>query len=152
MLLLISTMNSIQKPIVDITTQKLKDYIAPEPEVVTVREKPIDRVTKSKKAVETEHEYITVECTAYTWTGNKCASGVYPKQGTTIAGKREWMGKRCRLYLENGTLVGTYTFQDTGYGRDGDILRGETIDLYLDSYNECIQWGRQNCYFEFIKD
>lgn len=62
------------------------------------------------------------------------------------------MGKRCRLYLENGTLVGTYTFQDTGYGRDGDIIRGETIDLYLDSYNECIQWGRQNCYFEFIED
>lgn len=66
MLLLISSMNSIQKPIVDITTQKLKDYTAPEPEVVTVREKTVDRVTKSKKPVETEHEYITVECTAYT--------------------------------------------------------------------------------------
>lgn len=59
-------MNSIQKPIVDITTQKLKDYTAPEPEVVTVREKTVDRVTKIKKTVETEHEYITVECTAYT--------------------------------------------------------------------------------------
>lgn len=82
--------------------------------------------------------------------GNKTADGSQTIVGLTLAGKREWLGRSCRLYRLDGTCLGDYEFHDTGYGRDGDILRGETVDIYFDTRDECIQYGRQDIYVEFL--
>lgn len=81
---------------------------------------------------------------------NRTADGSQTIAGLTLAGKREWLGRSCRLYRLDGTCLGSYEFHDTGWGIDGDILRGETVDIYFETYDECIQYGRRDIYVEFL--
>jgi 3D (Asp-Asp-Asp) domain-containing protein len=97
-------------------------------------------------------EIYRVECTAYdNEEGNLTASGRPTVEGLTMAGAREWLGCTCILYDENMNFVGFYEFTDTGYGRDGDIERGETIDIYMDSHEEALQWGRRIMYIQIVR-
>lgn len=73
------------------------------------------------------------ELTAYTWTGNTCANGEYPTDGVTIASNTLPLGTR--VYIEG---LGERVVQDTGGMGSG------VIDVYMDSYDACIQFGRQN--------
>ena len=99
-------------------------------------------------------EPFVVECTAYCNEG-LTASGSQTIEGLTIAGASEWLGCAAVLYEQDeegglGEFIGIYQFTDTGYGRDGDILRGETVDLYIPDEAACWQWGRQNVYIQII--
>lgn len=86
----------------------------------------------------------------YNPNGNRTADDSQTIAGLTLAGKREWLGRSCRLYRLDGICLGRYEFHDTGWGIDGDILRGETVDIYFDTHDECIQYGRQDIYVEFL--
>lgn len=97
-----------------------------------------------------------VEATAY-WNkyNRKTADGSSCKTGITLAGKRSWLGKACYIYRCNsdgsvGECLGYREFHDTGYGKNGDIPRGETIDIYMPTESECRHWGRKNVYIQFI--
>ena len=99
---------------------------------------------------------IKVEATAY-WNKyhRKTADGSSCKTGITLAGKRSWLGKACYIYRCNsdgsvGECLGYREFHDTGYGKNGDIPRGETIDIYMPTESECRRWGRKNVYIQFI--
>lgn len=80
-------------------------------------------------------EYVgNFELTAYTWTGNPCADGEYPISSHTVACNNpalwhEW------IYIEG---MGTYYCHDTG-GMPSNV-----IDIYMDDYDSCIQFGRQS--------
>lgn len=88
-------------------------------------------------------------------------------EGLTIAGREAWLGYTIALYDTDYTLIGLYEVRDTGYGRSlgwnygksqlrkgspiGDIEAGLTLDLYFDSKEDCINWGRRKCYMQLIK-
>lgn len=112
-----------------------------------------------------EREYVTepyiIECTAYNPTGQPCRDGTYPIEGETLAGKYSWLGRHCNLYYVNndgsiGSMIGNYTFHDTGFGHDpdgdgiGSIQTGERIDLFMESYDQAVNWGVQKVYIEFL--
>ena len=99
---------------------------------------------------------LKVEATAY-WNkyNRKTADGSSCKTGITLAGKRSWLGKAFYIYRCNsdgsvGECLGYREFHDTGYGKNGDIPRGETIDIYMPTESECRHWGRKNVYIQFI--
>ena len=73
------------------------------------------------------------ELTAYCATGNPCADGVYPTVGHTVAcnDSRLW---HHWVYIEG---YGTYYVHDTGG------MASNVIDIFMGSYNECIQFGRR---------
>lgn len=84
---------------------------------------------------EPEQTYIgTFELTAYCATGNPCADGVYPSVGYTVAcnDSRLW---HHWIYIEG---YGTYYVHDTGG------MASNVIDIFMGSYDECIQFGRQS--------
>ena len=81
----------------------------------------------------------------------------------------KWLGKSVEVYRCNsdgsvGDCLGTYRFDDTGYGAESGygssrILRGRTvgtiengtcIDFYKDTYSEAVNYGRRNVYIRFI--
>lgn len=107
-------------------------------------------------------EPFMVESTAYyNPNNNYCADGSYPIAGLTVAGKREWLGKTCAIYTvaEDGSIgdfMGYYEFRDTGFGNDkdgngiGSIQEGTCIDIYFDTKEECINYGRRNVYIQVI--
>lgn len=99
-------------------------------------------------------EPFIVECTAYCDEGIT-ASGKQTVDGRTIAGAREWLGCIAVLYEvdEDGSIgdfIGIYEFTDTGYGKDGDIPRGETVDIFMKEEAACVEWGRREVYVQII--
>ena len=77
-----------------------------------------------------------LNCTAYTATGNATASGVMPTSNHTVAG---WSGLPFGTKIYIPAMGITYTVEDRG----GAITEG-IIDIYMDTYDQCIQFGRQN--------
>ncbi len=74
-----------------------------------------------------------VEATAYTHTGNKTSTGIWPHEGIAATDKSIFpMGTV--LYVEGWGLV---VASDTG-------VKGDRIDIFMDSYDACIQWGRKS--------
>ncbi|MCI5874464.1 MAG: hypothetical protein PUJ55_10830 [Clostridiales bacterium] len=100
-------------------------------------------------------EPFIVECTAYCDDG-VTASGKPTIEGQTLAGAREWIGCMAVLYEvdEDGSIgdfIGMYEFSDTGYGKDGDIPRGETVDIFMREEDACVEWGRRDVYVQIIR-
>ena len=92
----------------------------------------------------TQLEYIGVwNTTAYTWTGNPCANGNYPTEGYTIAHNSLPFGTK--VYIAD---VGYRTVQDRG----PEYLGGEWCDIYMDSYDACVQWGMQGKDVYLVKE
>lgn len=83
-----------------------------------------------------------MQATAYCLQG-KTASGEYVRPGI-IASKPEWIGKTAAVYLEGdngdlGKFLGYYDVRDTG---SSPIREGKVIDIWMPTYDECIQFGR----------
>lgn len=92
---------------------------------------------------------IDVEVTAY------CLNGLTAMETQTrpgiCAAKREWLGKTAILYtVTDGIpeLYGIYEIQDTG--DDYRIKAGKVIDIWLPTYDECKQFGRQKMKVQII--
>lgn len=77
--------------------------------------------------------YATLELTAYIATGNPCADGAYPQVGYTVASNDPALWHR-RIHIEG---YGDYYVHDTGGMGIG------TLDIFVGSYDEAMQFGRR---------
>lgn len=81
--------------------------------------------------------------------GNLTASGTTVKQGRTIAVDPRLipLGSKVRLTFPSGWehLNGVYVAEDTG-----NAIKGHKIDVYFDSYNTCIQFGKRTVKLEVL--
>lgn len=124
----------------------------------------------SSDYVSTEPPMIQVSSTAY-WDkyNRRSASGRNLRPQHSVAGMVSWLGKSINVYECNadgsiGKLRGTYTFDDTGYGAEsgygqskilkgrtvGTIENGTCIDFYFNTDSECVNYGRQSIYIQFV--
>jgi len=83
---------------------------------------------------EPEPKTVIFEATAYTWSGNRTATGTWPSRGTVAVDPRV-IPLGTELHVEG---YGPAVAADTG----GDI-QGQRIDIYMDTASECWQWGRR---------
>lgn len=83
---------------------------------------------------EPEPETIIFEATAYTWTGCRTATGIWPSRGTIAVDPRV-IPLGTELHIEG---YGPAVAADTG-----GAIQGQRIDLYMDTKHECLQWGRR---------
>lgn len=77
---------------------------------------------------------ITVVSTGYTHTGNRTATGTYPKRGTMAVDRRV-------------IPMGSYGYVP-GYGAvhaedTGGAIKGNRIDLFFNTRGQAISWGRR---------
>ena len=93
------------------------------------------------------------------------ATGKSLVEGLTLAGPVKWLGKSAALYDMDMNYLGTYEFTDTGYGQPtgrgtskllkgksiGTIENGTCIDIYFNTYADCVSWGRRKVYIKLIK-
>ena len=75
------------------------------------------------------------ELTAYEWTGNTCADGVYPQTGYTVASNDSNLWHRW-IYIDG---LGTYYVHD----HMADWVGSEVIDIYMGDVDTCNAFGRQ---------
>lgn len=97
-------------------------------------------------------ELRAIEATAYCVTGT-CADGTWTREGITAAMAKEYIG--CVAYVwsrnEDGSVgepIGKYEIHDTG--GDYRIKNGTVIDIYIPSYDDAIQFGRQDVYVYLV--
>lgn len=86
---------------------------------------------------------MTMEATAYTWTGQRTASGTWPAVGT-VAVDPQVIPLGTRLWIEG---YGEAVAEDTG-----GAIRGHIIDLYMESEDECWAWGRRTVEVRIIEE
>jgi 3D (Asp-Asp-Asp) domain-containing protein len=111
---------------------------------------PVDKVVKvgtNKQLAEEEQKpaakgTMVVEATGYTHTGALTASGTVPKRGT-IAVDPSVIPLGTRLYVPG---YGYGVAEDTG-----GAIKGHIIDLFFETREECIKWGRRTVTIQILK-
>lgn len=88
-------------------------------------------------------ERYEIETTAYTWTGNTTFTGTWPKRGT-IAVDPEVIPLGTKVYVVG---YGFATAEDTG-----GAINGKIVDLYMDTEQECLSWGRRDVVIYILAD
>lgn len=88
-------------------------------------------------------KHITVQATGYTYTGNKCSTGVAPQPGY-IAVNPNVIPYGTKMYIKSSDgrfIYGYAVAADTG----GFIKKYPTnVDLFFGSLSECCSFGRRN--------
>ena len=79
----------------------------------------------------------TYNLTAYPWTDDPCADGVYPEEGYTAACNDPALWNKW-VYIEG---VGERYIHDTG---DPAVMGTDTIDIFIYDAGACIEFGRQS--------
>ena len=83
---------------------------------------------------------LSMEITAYTHTGNKTATGKWPTVGMVAINRSEF-SYGTKFYIPG---YGLAVAEDTG-------VRGSNrIDVFMDTYDECISWGRKRNYTVYV--
>jgi len=90
-----------------------------------------------------EPEVMIFEATAYCYTGNQTATGTWPSRGT-IAVDPTIIPLGTRLFVEG---YGEGIAEDTG-----GAIKGEILDLYMESESECWDWGRRQVEVKLIRE
>lgn len=112
-----------------ISSQVLKEM---QKEIVRIGTK--DSIILASRSLTLPRRELYVQATAYTHTGNTTYTGVYPKIGTVAVDPRV-IPLGSRLWIEG---YGYGIAQDTG-----GAIKGNIIDLFMDSKEECLRWGRR---------
>ncbi len=99
-------------------------------------------------------EPVYIRCTGYCDYGYT-KSGEYVREGI-VAGKKDWLGKICYIYEVNkdgtcGDLLGEYEFLDTGYGINGSLINGTSIDVWFPSENDVWAWMKKHGDYVYIQ-
>lgn len=79
-------------------------------------------------------ESKTVEATAYAATGNRTYTGTWPQRGSIAVDPRV-ISLGTKMYVEG---YGAGTAEDIG-----GAIKGNRIDVFVDSEQEAVQWGRR---------
>ena len=95
-----------------------------------------------------------VKATAYCLNKNLTAMETKPRYGV-VAGKREWLGKTCIAWLDDGdglikpeNYFGTFCFEDLG-GSDA-IKAGHVIDVWIEGYENAKNFGCKKMIIQII--
>lgn len=83
----------------------------------------------------TVYAYCPCETCCGQWSGGPTASGVMPEEGRTVAADWDVLPAGTEIYIDG---VGWRTVEDTGGG-----INGHTLDLYMDSHQDALEWGVQ---------
>ena len=108
-------------------------------------------ITTASGEVLTYTHTMTVEATAYTKTDAGCddwtATGTLARYGA-IAVDPSVIPYGTRMYIvswDGSVVYGYATAEDCG-----GAINGARVDLYYDTYEECIQFGRRDCTIYFL--
>ncbi len=93
-----------------------------------------EKEVEETKEIEPSPTVLIMTATAYTHTGNATATGVMPKVGM-IAVDPNVIPLGAKVHVKG---YGYATATDTG-----GAIKGNVIDLFMDTRSECINWGRR---------
>ncbi|MEN6462762.1 MAG: 3D domain-containing protein [Syntrophomonas sp.] len=87
-------------------------------------------------------EVKSMEASAYTYTGYRTATGQQPRVGMIAVDPRV-ISFGTRVYVDG---YGYAYAADTG-----GMIKGDRIDLFMEEYSQCVNWGRRNVNVYILK-
>ena len=122
----------------DAVTAKSVTEQIPVPQSSASAELEIDaqKIARAGGAVFADNELTDFHATAYCLKG-RTASGINTRPGVIAADPRV-LPLGTVVHVQAGRYTGTYTVMDTG-----GLIKGRRIDVYVPTYKEAIQFGRQ---------
>ena len=109
--------------------------------LVGTKEKPV--VKASSSAPSQYKEVITMRATAYTYGedgGNRTSTGIRPYRGIVAVDPRV-IPLGTKLYIESSD--GRYVYGEAVAADTGGSIKGNKIDVFLESESECYSFGRR---------
>lgn len=103
----------------------------------------IDDINKKIKESENSKKYLGDFTLVAYYQGNKTSTGTKPTANRTIAVDPRVIPYGSKVYIEG---YGTYIAEDCGGG-----IKGNMIDIYMNTYNECVQFGRRKAKVYIVK-
>ena len=103
----------------------------------------INEIDKKVKESENSKTYLGDFTLVAYYQGNKTSTGTRPRANHTIAVDPTVIPYGSKVYIEG---YGTYIAEDCGGG-----IKGNMIDIYMNTYNECIQFGRRKAKVYIVK-
>ena len=94
---------------------------------------------------------VKVQATAYTYTGNRCSTGVYPQPGY-IAVNPKVIPYGTKMYIVSAD--GRYKYGYAVAADTGGFIskRPTNVDLFMASQAACVAFGRRDVYIYFITE
>ncbi|MEG6615360.1 3D domain-containing protein [Peptococcaceae bacterium 1198_IL3148] len=96
---------------------------------------PVPQATEPSRGSE-RVQTLTMEATAYCHTGSMTYTETWPVAGRTIAVDPEVIPLGSHVWVEG---FGWMIAEDTG-----GAIKGNIIDIYMDTREEALQWGRRD--------
>ncbi len=118
----------------DIIKEPVKRVIVANPRRATTPRQYIAVASRTLPANYRVKSELSVESTAYTYTGNNTATGVSPRVGLVAVDPRV-IPLGSKLYIEG---YGLAMAADTG-----GAIKGNRLDVFLNTVKECVAWGRR---------
>lgn len=115
---------------------------APKKRVVIRNTKPVNGEAPDLSKLEISRSFV-MEATAYTYTGNRTATGVPPREGL-IAVDPKVIPLGSKVYVEG---YGYAVAADTG-----GAIKGQKVDVFFSSLNRCLEWGRRPVQVYLLKN
>ncbi|WP_206811355.1 G5 and 3D domain-containing protein [Paradesulfitobacterium ferrireducens] len=115
---------------------------APKKRVVIRNTKPVSGESLDLSKLEISRSFV-MEATAYTYTGNRTATGVPPREGL-IAVDPKVIPLGSKVYVEG---YGYAVAADTG-----GAIKGQKVDVFFSSLNRALQWGRRPVQVYLLKN
>jgi len=96
------------------------------------------RKAELKEVSRSDVKGLEAVATAYTWTGNRTATGTIPVEGITVAvdPKVIPLHSHLEIYLGDYCLGTNFKALDTG-----GVIKGNKIDIYFDNEDEAWEFG-----------
>lgn len=123
--------SSCQAPLISIYSKQQIEQPKIKAIEVKIPDKNIENINNTEVSRGTNSRIF--RSTAYCYTGNKTSTGTWPKAGRTIAADPKVLPYGTKLII-NG--VSGYVVEDCG-----GAIKGNKIDIYMNTYQECIKWG-----------
>ena len=116
--------------------------------LVGTKEKPVVKTVKAasagKGAPDSYKAAYTMRATAYTYGndgGNRTCTGIRPYKGI-VAVDPKVIPLGTKLYIVS--TDGKYVYGEAVAGDTGGSIKGDRMDVFLESYAECYAFGRRN--------
>lgn len=111
----------------------------------------IAQAAEIEEADPVQPEYKKMQATAYCLTGQRCDGGA-ARRGIASAAPK-YYGMTAAVYINDGgqpgEFLGWYEILDTG-GNEG-IQNGTVLDIWMPTYEECIEFGRKDVLVVFVE-
>ncbi len=133
----------------EISREKIEEKVAVEPVNRVVHKGTVKKITASRGETVRYSAVKTFQASAYTYTGNRTKTGRTPKMGYIAVDPRV-IPLYSTVYVQFpkgwGHLNGYYKAMDTG-----GAIKGNKIDVFMETKGACLKFGRRNVKIYFIK-